>query len=59
MERKNIRNKENKIELCRFGNNHKKNKWHSCPYAYDVNNDKDEEFCQCCDECEELCKGDI
>ena len=32
---------------------------HACPYAKDVNNNHDPEFCTCCAECEHQCRMEI
>lgn len=32
---------------------------HSCPYQYDVNNDDNAEFCNCCRECTQECADNI
>ena len=36
-------------------------KWpsHRCPYAADVNDDLDDEYCNCCPWCEQICADDI
>lgn len=32
---------------------------HSCPYAADINNNDDPNYCNCCEECEHECAMDI
>lgn len=32
---------------------------HSCPYAEDVNDNNDPEYCDCCPSCENECMWDI
>lgn len=32
---------------------------HSCPYAEEINDDFDEEHCECCDDCRQECVWDI
>ena len=33
--------------------------WHSCPYASEINDDEDPEYCNCCDDCTHECCMDI
>jgi hypothetical protein len=32
---------------------------HSCPYACEIHDDHNEEYCNCCSNCEEQCAMDI
>jgi hypothetical protein len=32
---------------------------HYCPYQYDVNNNDDSEYCNCCENCQQACSDDI
>ena len=49
--------KKNK-ELCKYGKDHNVNKFHTCPYQVDINEDKAHE-CQCCQECIQDCNDAI
>lgn len=43
--------------LCKHED--KKNGCHSCPYACEVQDDYDEEHCDCCEECTNECADEI
>ena len=32
---------------------------HSCPYAEEINDDHDPEYCNCCEECQQECHWEI
>jgi hypothetical protein len=32
---------------------------HSCPYAEEINDEHDPEYCDCCEECTQECAWDI
>lgn len=32
---------------------------HSCPFASEINDDRSEDYCQCCQECADECAADI
>lgn len=32
---------------------------HYCPYQYDIYNNKDENYCTCCEDCTHKCRMDI
>jgi hypothetical protein len=50
--------KKKKVDLCdKYGKDHSKVKPHTCPYAFEIEDDK--RLCNCCDECEQDCADDI
>ena len=55
---------EEKVTLPMCGGSHCDGKnpaaeAHSCPYASEINDDHDPEYCTCCDTCEHKCAMDI
>ena len=49
-----------KVHLCmKCHNNPATKEYHMCPYAYDVGNNDDQQFCDCCDECVIQCARDV
>lgn len=32
---------------------------HGCPYASEINDDDDPEYCNCCEDCMDQCNADI
>lgn len=48
-----------KSNLCERCNKNIAGDYHSCPFQEDVEQNKDEEFCNCCDECEDKCLAEI
>jgi len=50
--------KEQRMELCPFGNDHSFNDERVCPFQSEIN-DNDEPYCHCCEECANECAMDI
>jgi hypothetical protein len=46
-----------KPRLCKCGN--PAGDMHSCPYASDINDDDDPEYCNCCEDCTLQCVEEI
>lgn len=44
--------------LCKCGKNRAQEP-HACPYAQEINDSTDEEYCTCCDDCRHECCMDI
>jgi hypothetical protein len=32
---------------------------HDCPYQWEINDDHNEDYCNCCDDCRQRCTDDI
>lgn len=45
--------------LCQSCKNNSAEKLHSCPYAREINDNNDPEYCNCCDDCTQQCCDDI
>lgn len=45
-------------DLCKCGKNPKTFP-HTCPYAADVGNDPNPDYCTCCSDCERVCGDDV
>lgn len=59
MERGDKTSPKRKIKMCP-----KCERWpaappHSCPYQREINDDYDEEYCICCEQCEGECSADV
>jgi len=46
-------------EHCNGCNGKGSEESHSCPYESDINNNPDENYCNCCDNCQQECCDDI
>lgn len=46
------------VALCRCGNN-PATEPHSCPFAEEIGDNNDPEYCTCCDDCRHECCMDI
>lgn len=48
------KNDDTKLNLCRCDKNPQAEP-HQCPYACEINDDCDDGYCTCCEECEYEC----
>lgn len=46
-------------ELCSRCKQNPAEELHGCPYAEDVGNNHDQEYCDCCNKCRRECLADI
>lgn len=46
------------VVMCHCGKNPASDP-HSCPYAYEIGDDDNPEYCTCCSDCESNCVLDI
>jgi hypothetical protein len=52
-----MENEENK--LCKCGKNPPSPDLHSCPFAVEIADNDDEDYCDCCDDCIYECAMDV
>jgi hypothetical protein len=54
-----MKKKKPQVELCEKCGINEAQEPHPCPYQHEINDVEDDEYCTCCEECEDDCRADI
>lgn len=46
-------------QLCKCGRAPATSEYHQCPYECEILDNHDENYCDCCEECERNCAEDV